>query len=588
MSADPALFVFGHLATPEHLAEEARRMTDGLFHGSRIVPRDPLPNQDVELVIEAGAENGIDEVTVRYTLDGSRPGDGAATVKAQRAETRWDDLAWRYVDRWSAVIPGQPDNTTVRYTVQGTSSLRPERLFFEPSPGLDAPDVFTYRVDELATPSWLSEAVIYQIFVDRFFHHGADFGRPVAYPDEVYGGTVDGIVSRLDYLADLGINTLWLTPVFETESCHGYDAIDYEAVSRRMGGSEALHALVESAHARGIRVLLDIAANHCSWHNPKFVEARSDPGSRYREWFSFNHWPDDYRTFFGTETMPELNTHNDDVVTYLAEAAARYVREFGVDGYRLDYAIGPPPGFWSLFRAATRRANPSSYLVGEVTLGPEGLRSLEGRLDGCLDFPLLQLFRQFFVYHSLDAPAFHSVLERNNRYYSAGYSHPTFLDNHDMNRFLWVVGGDTRRLKLAATCQFSLPQPPIIYYGTEVGLSQTTDVAGFGFEACRAPMLWGDAQDTELLTFYRRLIEARRRHPSLRGGSREVLFAQGGRYAYACTSGDDRVVVALNNSDETWAPEVETLEGVDLLTNADITSDVRIAPYGSLLIPLGG
>jgi glycosidase len=147
-------------------------------------------------------------------------------------------------------------------------------------------------------------------------------------------------------------------------------------------------------------------------------------------------------------------------------------------------------------------------MLGEVTQPPSVMRSYTGRMDGCLDFRMLELLRGFFVFDSLTVSQFDHALEQHLAYFGSKLVLPSFLDNHDMNRFLWTVHGDRRRLKLAALCQFTLPHPPIIYYGTEVGLSQLETVGRL--EESRLPMLWGQEQDAALLEFYKQLIAFRR------------------------------------------------------------------------------
>jgi cyclomaltodextrinase / maltogenic alpha-amylase / neopullulanase len=586
VNADRSLFVFGHLATPEHLAAEARKAATGILHGAQIDPRDPAPGEAVEVLVDTGAQAAIDSVRVRYSTNGLPPELDSPEVAARRLAARWDDLAWSYVDRWGATLPPQPEGTTVRYCVEGQSSLSGSRIFANGASGGEAPEIYSYEVDCYTTPPWVDEAIIYQIFVDRFYDPDTDFSRPPAPKDEVYGGTLVGVRERLPYLVGLGINTLWLTPIFESETYHGYDAVDYESVARRFGGDHALRTLVREAHAHGIRILLDFAANHCSWHNPRFVDAQRNPKSPYRSWFAFAHWPDRYDTFFEVASLPKLDTHRPEVAQYLYDVAAGYLSEFQVDGFRLDYALGPPLSFWSGFRTRTKVAKADAYTVGEATASPRGLRDFEGRLDGCLDFPLVQAFRQFFIDRSLDAPAFDHFLERHGSFFDPSFSRPTFLDNHDMNRFLWEAKGDTGKLKLAATCQFSLRQPPIVYYGTEVGLSQNVGVEEGGLDTSRLPMLWDNRQNLDLLDFYRTLIEARRKHPALRANDRTTLVARGGLYVFTCHDDRDHIIVALNNSDAVQDVSLRDVRGTDLLSGMEVSEQIRLQPFQSALVSI--
>jgi glycosidase len=291
--------------------------------------------------------------------------------------------------------------------------------------------------------------------------------------------------------------------------------------------------------------------NHISSEHPAFQRAQAGQSAPEAAWFTFTGWPDQYLSFFGVQELPQIDSDSPPARDYMIEHA-RYWLAQGVDGFRLDYANGPSHAFWSMFRAATRAARPDSVTLGEVVETAALQRTYQGRMDGCLDFLLLQALRQFFAFGSMRPSEFDTFLRRHLAFFPADFVLPSFLDNHDMNRFLWIVGGDTRRLKLAALCQFTLPHPPIIYYGTEVGLSQARDVRyadGTGHpEESRLPMLWGDAQNRELLGFYRQLISVRRSAPALWRGTRRTLAADDrtGLYVYGCGDGTREAIVALN------------------------------------------
>ncbi len=160
-----------------------------------------------------------------------------------------------------------------------------------------APQVYAFSVDDLTIPDWLREAIIYQIFVDRF---APDHGRAFAAETDLskfFGGTLRGLTSRLDTLRDLGVNCLWLTPIFASPSHHGYDPTDCFAIEPRLGTEADFRALVAAAHQRGMRIVLDFVANHLSRQHPAFVAAQQDPRSPYREWFFFREYPDKYESF---------------------------------------------------------------------------------------------------------------------------------------------------------------------------------------------------------------------------------------------------------------------------------------------------
>lgn len=578
-------FIFGTMATDRRRLGYIKAELSGVSHRHRIDPLDPEPGRPVTVSVTLGPTIAADRVSIYYTTDGGdpagsrgEPAPGSSHVACERASGTWDTLLWGYVEEWRGEIPALPAGTTVRYTIEAWSSLGAPGAWATELVGSTAGDgtvlgavgpgdeslremgrefnltfvrgvrAFAYRVDDEQPALWLRDALIYHVFVDRFAPGG---GRPFATPETpmgFYGGTLAGVIEQLDYIAALGTTAIWLSPIFPSPSHHGYDATDYYAVEPRLGTHEELQALIAGAHARGMRVLLDYIANHFSHTHPIFAEVLRDPASPYRDWFTFTSYPDTYVSFFGVASLPQINCDHPAARKFMIDPAVYWLQQ-GVDGFRLDYSIGPSHSFWTDFRAATRTARPDSATLGEAVDTAEILRSYTGRMDGCLDFLLLQAMRLFFAFDELRASQFASFLDRHLAAYSPDLLMPSFLDNHDMNRFLWVTRGDTRRLKLAALCQYTLPHPPILYYGTEVGLSQARDVRhadGSGHpEESRLPMLWGEAQDGELLDFYRRLGALRRETAGVWRGPRRttMLDDAAGLYGYACGPW----LVALNN-----------------------------------------
>lgn len=545
-------FIFGTLATDTLRIESLIRERKGLWHDAQLDPPDPLPEEPIAVRLAVGPDVPADRATLYYTTDGSVPrgsrgqAERGTALAMKPVATTWETLVWGYRDLWQGIIPPQPDGVEVRYILEAWQSTGPGSWYAGQG---DGPQVYGFIVDREAVPEWIRDAVIYQIFVDRFAPDpGTDFERPTDPLGGFYGGTLRGILSRLDYLADLGVTCLWLSPIFPSPTHHGYDATDYGTVEPRLGNEADLQMLLDGAHRRGMRVILDFVANHLSRQHPAFVEAQRDRESETAQWFTFEEWPSRYRSFFGVPEMPQINTDHPAARAYLIEHAQRWLR-FGVDGFRLDYANGPSHAFWSAFRAATRAVKPDSVTLGEVVETSELQRSYVGRMDGTLDFLLLEALRGFFSFRRLAPSQFDAFLRRHLAFFPESLILPSFLDNHDMNRFLWTVGGDVRRLRLAALCQFTLPGPPIIYYGTEVGLSQNRDVRypdGSGHpEEARLPMVWDDRQKSDLLTYFRKLINLRREGGSAWREARrtELIDDERGLYAYSC--GD--FIVVLNN-----------------------------------------
>jgi len=562
-------FVFGGIeASDEVLLKTLRRATQGLRHRNALAPRDPQPDQPVHLTVFSGPTVLVDQVTAYVTTDGSEPSGhrGEArngfVVRLTPQAPVWEALIWDYVVPWRGIIPGQPEGTAVQYRIEGWQSGDASPSVWSNELHIDGMDErstrYGYHVDHFTTPAWAREAVLYQIFVDRFAYPAAAPAPPTgrwltpAELNEFTGGGLRPIIDTLDYLVALGVTAIWLTPIFATPSYHGYDTSDYYAIDPRFGTEADLHQLVEAAHARGLRVILDFVANHTSLDFAPFQQAQHEPAAPSRTWFSFGAaYQHGYRTFFNVASMPQFNTDDPGARQYLIDAAVYWLTKFGIDGYRLDYAAGPSLAFWSEFRAACRRVRPDCWLFGEVTQAGDALRSYEGRLDGCLNFSFCRLLRQLCAgpQPTISLSHFVNSIARSRHFFSPDFIQPAFLDNHDMNRFLWATGNRPERLRLAATLLFALGDAPILYYGTEIGLSQPRGKGPWREEA-RHPMRWGADQDRELFAFFQALIHFRRQHPALHSGDLvtvQLIEEQLVWLAHRRTA-DDVVLIALNLS----------------------------------------
>lgn len=377
---------------------------------------------------------------------------------------------------------------------------------------------------------WTRESTIYQIFIDRFagFPSTQNWDQPI-----FLGGTIRGIIHKLPYLRDLGINTLWISPFYQTSAYHGYHITDFYSVDSRFGTLDDLRELIQETHAQGLRIIADFVPNHCSTQHPFFKEAQHDTNSQYKDWFYFTDWPDHYLCFLSVKEIPKLNLDNPQPRDYIVNAAKQWL-SLGFDGFRLDHVIGPSHEFWNHFTREIKDDFPNAVLLGEAWM--MGIKKQElptinvrkkffkwlkgaasdslfreyiGELDGVLDFHVQECLKSYVTDPRV-------TKKRLLRHLLAHYSHfpeefllPTFLDNHDMDRFLFTCGNDKEKLKTAAAIQFSLPQPAIIYYGTETGLTQTKSlwsVPSNGDLQARQPMNW-ETPDKDLHDFYRKLIQ---------------------------------------------------------------------------------
>jgi cyclomaltodextrinase len=579
-------FIFGTLATEELRNGHVRTRRAGVSHYQARNPRDPLPGQEINLNLTIGPNHPFERAWIYWTNDGSDPVGrlGKTTngyaIPMQKGGVEWDTAFWGYIQYFQGTIPGQQGGSVVRYYISAGEEDGVEMI-------ADNGKIYWCYIDDDPPPSWSQDAIIYEIFVDRFFPGKEKEWLHPQTPTGFYGGTIRGINEKMYYLSELGVNVLWLTPIFPSPSHHGYDITDLFAVEPRLGNKADLRALLDEAHRCEIRILLDLVPNHVSNLHPTFQSAISDKNSPYQKWFTFTNWPDKYDTFFGVRELPQLNLREPGARKHVLDAAT-YWLDFGVDGFRVDYAIGPAPDFWADFRRVTRKANPDCWTFGEVVEPPDSQLNFEGSLDGCLDFNLLEAFRHAFAFQDWNANQFSSFFTRHEDFFPESFSRPSFLDNHDMNRFLWAAEGELRRLRLAALCQFSLSGAPIIYYGTEVGLSQERDVRqnGRGLpEEARLPMLWGEEQNIELLDYYRSLIKLRQKNPELHEGKLNVIHMDKNVLIYKKGT-SQRLIMALNFSNDTQQINLNGNMRIVLAKTGE--KDVQLGESGITLAPLGG
>ena len=542
-------FIFGTLATTEQRLETAREERLGVQHQHRLEPRAPRSGESPVLFVTAE----LDQPLARIECVMSQPETAVFPLSPQK--TKWDLLNWSYYQVWQGALPPQPEGTVVRYQIVAYPADGSEPIL------ADDGATFSYFVGDPAQPDWARGAIVYQVFPDRFYPGNGRSWQPTSHLSDIYGGTIRGIIQKLDYIADLGFNAIWLNPFFPDHTHHGYHASDYFSVNPRLGTLDDIKELVAAAHGRDIRLILDFVANHWGSAHDTFQAALTDRTSAYYHWYKWENWPHAYATFFGVKDLPEINVQHPDVRAYLLNSIRYWLGEIGFDGLRLDYVLGPTHDFWTELRAVAKSMRPDVWIFGEAVETPITQLSYEGRFDGCLDFLLAQAIRRTFAFGTMEIEAFANFLDLHEQFFPDTFSRPSFLDNHDMNRFFWLVGDDKRKLKLAALCQFTLMGAPIVYNGTEVGVTQErgiTDPNSHGMEECRQPMLWDGEQDQELLAFYRGLIHLRHEHPLLWQGGRQTLHADSeqGTLAYMRYDASNVILVGLNASDEPHIIEV--------------------------------
>ncbi len=484
----------------------------------------------------------------------------------------------------------------------------------------------TVYARSFTTPAWLQGAVVYSIFPDRFRNGdpsndycraGSTSGCPTFYGNipallhptwnepledsratgvfnrDFFGGDLEGVTEKLDYLKSLGVDAVWLTPIFKARSNHRYDTDDYLQVDPALGGDAAFATLAAAAKARGIRLILDGVFNHTSSDSRYFdrygrypeLGACESPSSPFRDWYEItgNDVPcRSYSGFANLDSLPTLNDASASVRDFVYRGSDSVVRHWttrGADGWRLDVAHELSHSWWRDFRTTVKGYAPDAPLIGEITAGPaDATEYLFGdELDGVMNYRFRQIANGFArqtswtdssgtipaLRPSQAAHALQAILEDYPK--QAAAVSFNLIDSHDTNRALHVLTepGDSvaiasERLRLAALLQFTSFGAPMIYYGDEVGIN-APGKSGFGDPYNRAPFPWTDESgtigtygppDTGTTQYYAQLGALWHLHPALRTGSLVTLFASADLYAFARVAPPDKpVVVVLNKAD---------------------------------------
>jgi cyclomaltodextrinase len=447
----------------------------------------------------------------------------------------------------------------------------------------------------IVTPDWVKGAVFYQIFPDRFARSERvpkpSNLEPWDSPPTVFGfkgGDLLGVAERLDYLQELGITAIYFNPIFQSAANHRYHPHDYYQVDPILGGNTAFRELLDAAHARGIRVVLDGVFDHASRGFYQFHHTMENgAASPYLAWFHFDEkrlragerldaYPCPskerrlyrsrrslqelgYQAWWDLPALPKFNTDTPAVRRFIFDVARHWI-EFGIDGWRLDVPHEiDDDAFWQEFRRVVKTANPEAYIVGEIW--DDARRWLQGdQFDAVMNYIFNRACLGFFGGERLDTtqrPGGFSLQRLSAVQFADAVEHMlalydwqvtrvqlNLLSSHDMPRFLTLVQGDKEALKLATLFQMTFPGAPCVYYGDEIGMEGKHD------PDCRRAFPWDeDCWDQELLTFFRWAISLRHEHPALRRGRYLRLHAddQHRVYAFARQGEGETLVVVLNN-----------------------------------------
>ena len=408
---------------------------------------------------------------------------------------------------------------------------------------------FNHRADRLTIPEWTKDAIVYNIFPDSF----ADGKRKISCNSEVgLGGTIRGIANNLDYIASMGFNCIYMNPIFKAESYHRYDTLDYYEIDPQMGTKDDLKAMVEKAHSMGIRVILDGVFNHISSSHFMFRDVlEHGRDSEYYPCFyqlpenpkipEPNEYPE-YTCFSYVANMPKTNTADPYLFQYFCDVGTYWIREFDIDGWRLDVANELDDGFLRAFRTAVKAAKPDALIVGEVW--ENAAHYLNGdMLDSAMNYDFRRYCRRFFAEETVGAEIFDANVSTLLLRYreNALYAQLNLLDSHDVSRYMTLCGENTDKMELSVLLQMTFPGMPCVFYGDEKGLCGTAE------SEYRQAMAWEECHPMEEV--YRSLIALRKEHPALRYGSFRTNIASDKVYSYSRLWKDQKITVTTNLGD---------------------------------------
>ena len=344
---------------------------------------------------------------------------------------------------------------------------------------------------------WFDSARIYHLLIDRF---NGGWQIPPKSENVFCGGTLQGVIEKLDYIKDLGFNAVMLSPIFKTANYHGYHTLNFDEVDPHYGTWEDYQQLLDQAHDKGMRIICDFVPNHCWYQAPVFEASLLKNGGKHRDWFWYkNEDSDEFESFLGFGDLPKFNLKNPEVADFMIERAEKLVR-MGVDAFRIDHALGQPHEFLNRFRDSVQAVRNDIVVFGEVWafgIGPQMAGQLFFKTDARLQEFLAQETKPFsqddlqadyldtldgvldFAYRDIlleeiqagrgikGNVTLKSKIEAHFAKYPENFKLVLFLDNHDTDRFMFNCHDDVNLLQEAIDLTMELPRPFSMLYGTE-------------------------------------------------------------------------------------------------------------------------
>lgn len=428
--------------------------------------------------------------------------------------------------------------------------------------------------DIAVTPKWVEDTIWYQIFPERFCNGDSSINPPLCkkwktqkvHPFDLYGGDLEGIITKLDYIKDLGVSGIYLTPIFKSCTNHKYCTDDYELIDPYFGNEQTFIKLVNEAHKRGIKIMLDAVFNHSGWKFDKWQDVvKKGEKSRYKDWFMINSFPikklgsskdKNYYTFAFFKAMPKLNTNNREVADYLIGLCRKWVSDWKIDAIRFDVGNEVSHSFIRRLRREIKELNPEVYLLGEIWY--DSISWLMGdEYDAVMNYPLTDGIKRFFNEKELTSQYLECHYNRMVSAYPEQICRVqmNLFDSHDTIRLISAVGNNIDRFYQMFAVLFTLYGSPSIYYGTEVALEGGHD------PDCRRCMPWDDIERgrySDITNNIKSLIALRNTNKAARSMNLKFVHSENSRLVTYLKQDDClSLKVVLNCSDINEKVETE-------------------------------
>lgn len=585
--------------------------------GSEAFVDKPMPKMGdkVTIRLRTALNAPIRAVFMRAMLDGEFRMVEMKKAKANKAAQFWEGL-----------LPIEQPHTDYSFKL-----MTAEGAYYYTALGAsraDSPDFYDFSIiADYKAPLWIRDAVFYQIFPDRF--NNGDTSNDVVDGEyehkgykaakrnwgelpwewkkagsmDFFGGDLQGISQKLDYLADLGVTGIYMTPIFTAESNHKYDILDYFNVDKHFGGNEALVELRRESEKRNIKLMLDITPNHCSYRHPWVTSFQTNPQTETAEYFFYDPKTKGFETWLGVPSLIKLNYGSQKLREVMYRADNSAIRQwlkppYSVDAWRLDVANMTgnlkenqlDHDVWAELRAAAKDANPDVYLLGEYF--QDGTPHLQGdELDASMNYQGFNLPMRRWLggedlgvadknpYGDTELMSTEAMVQQWMNFlaaipYPIALQQFNQLDSHDTTRIMHVCKGDKALVKLGTSLMMAFPGVPCIYYGGEIGLTGSKDPDN------RRTMPWDESEwDMNMLAYFKQLISLRKNSKAMKHGGFKVLHMLGNWVAFARQAEGETLVALGYRGADTLKGAVLDLAQIGLEDGAklkDLLSDFSV------------